>query len=515
MTIFYKSQFLGMDLIPKTAMDLWQLEISLQWTNVERAPAPVLENIRIPIPQTGPSQVVKSTEIKPADSVKIIESPAGTLMQLPRNWTKEKGEFSLSSTIQLFGHEDMSENVKDEKLTKEERKRYKNLSDIQGELREKLQELSDSLVFPSDEKMTKLKKIFFYMSDEMILQPHIDSLSDTLTLLSGSYLGQARLLAALARLNDIPARIAFGVQILKPSSNKTNRYTRVFYAEVFMNGNWVPINPDQKKFGSLNSDFIVLHQDTEEHLEVFNNRDILAIFVEPLKFGTFKSDEYINQLSKDSPIWSTLSLHRFPLSIQSIFFGILLIPFGTIILSFARVLIGVNTFGIFTPILLTLFFLETSFAFGFTFFMLVVLLGLTQRFILDRFYILAVPRLSILLTFVILMYVGFAIVVDSYGLLSISNRTLNYFPIVIITVFIERFSIYFIEEGARNTLKTTFGTFLVAALCYLLLSITWLKVMLFNNPELILFAIGMNLTIGNYKGYRLLELTRFSGLRKL
>ena len=150
----------------------------------------------------------------------------------------------------------------------------------------------------------------------------------------------------------------------------------------------------------------------------------------------------------------------------------------------------------------------------FSFLFLVVIVGLMQRALLDKFYLLAVPRLSILLAVVILLYILFAIAADSFGILAVNNKTLNYFPIVIITVFIERFSIYYIEEGASNTLKTSLGTFVVAALCYYLLAFKWLKVFLFNNPEMLLLAVGLNLMIGSYRGYRLFELFRFAQLKE-
>lgn len=517
-TLFYKSQYLNMSLIPREAMNLWQIEISFNWRAVSQTPNPLADNYLLPIPQSTPSQIVKSITTSPkSNDVHILEHSGGALLKLTPEEAKKKKEFALSAQLQLFGHTDLTQSKLTGELDSFEKQKYLDLSDLDEETSKKLNELSTSLIFNTDSVIEKLHKMFFYMSDEVIIQPDVDSLLEVLNLSSGSQLGQARLLMSLARLNKIPARLVFGIQIDENStqSNKKNyKYVRVFYSEVFINGRWAPINPNTKAFGTLEKNFIVIHRDCEGLLNTLNNKDILSIYVEPIKFTNFDSKDYVKKLTSDNPFWSFLSLHRFPLSIQAIFFGILLIPFGTVILSLARVMIGVNTFGIFTPILLTLFFLETSFIFGFSFFFIVVIFGFLQRYILDKFYLLAVPRLSILLTFVIILYIGFALMVDYLGILSVGNRTLNYFPIVIITVFIERFSIYYIEEGPRNTIKTALGTLLVASLCYLLLSITWLKVMLFNNPELLLFSIGLNILIGSYTGYRLTEYFRFSGLKK-
>lgn len=194
------------------------------------------------------------------------------------------------------------------------------------------------------------------------------------------------------------------------------------------------------------------------------------------------------------------------------FTTILLIPVGTLVLSLARNIIGIPTFGIFTPILLTLFFKETSLGFGTFFFFIVVLIGIGERYVLDKFYLLAVPRLSILLTLIIIFMIGYAVL--SADITTISQKHLAFFPIVIVTSNIERLSIMMTEEGLINTLKTLAGTLLIALLGYSLYSITALEMFMFTNPELLLTIIGLLILIGKYKGYRLSEFIRFRDLVK-
>lgn len=515
----YKHYVLDMSIIPKTVSNVWRLEISNKTDNLDVLSEETLRKVRIPIAKNTISQNVQHIEIKPKSFLKSLNKNLDAIDTIKIKRKKSKNsKIQVNMDIRLVGYDylidDPDEVPLRKKLRAKEVLKYTSLPQIETSSLNDLKQIASSIVFETDDDLTKLEKFFFYVSDEFILQPGNDSLVDAITLKNGSYLGQARFISALAKVYMIPARISFGIQIIKQYGKKTHKYNRVFYTEAFVNGQWLPINPHQKKFGSIGDDFIVLHQDSEGYADIFNNRDFLSIYVEPLVYENFKTNLYLNELKSQHPFWSSISLHKFSLSIQSIFFGILLIPFGTVVLSFLRVLVGINTFGIFTPILLSLFFLETSLAFGLIFFFTVVIIGLMQRVLLDRFYILAVPRLSILLTIVILLYVGFAIFAESYGLLSVNNNTLNYFPIVIITVFIERFSIYFIEEGAYNTIKTTIGTFTVSLLCYFLLSITLLKELIFNNPELIILAIGTNLLIGNYKGYRLLEFFRFYQIGK-
>ena len=89
------------------------------------------------------------------------------------------------------------------------------------------------------------------------------------------------------------------------------------------------------------------------------------------------------------------------------------------------------------------------------------------------------------------------------------TTSLNYLPIVIITGFIERFSIHFIEEVAVNTFKALIGTIIISMSCYVIFQLFYLKRLLFNNPELLLVVIALNILIGSYKGFRFSEVLRF------
>ena len=91
---------------------------------------------------------------------------------------------------------------------------------------------------------------------------------------------------------------------------------------------------------------------------------------------------------------------------------------------------------------------------------------------------------------------------------------LSYFPVVIFTILIERFSIDFIEEGAWNTFIKLGGTIIISISCYFVLTFKALQQIMFTNPELLLWTIALNLMIGNYKGYRISEFFRFRDLKE-
>lgn len=513
--MLYKNQKLNLPVIPREASDFWQVEIKANHKNLTKAITAVPREIVVPVPTSTSSQTINSIEFNPERSISLLqETEGGPVLFLTSDEIKNNEQTLITAQIQLYELNTNLQTLKNEPLDDFEIGKYKELTSYSPNVVSTVTKLANTLSFDSDSDLIRLQKYFFYVSDEIVLQPGLDSIEDTLNLNSGSLLGQAKLMTALTRVSGIPARVAFGIQILEPQANRKSKYSRVFYTEAYINKKWVPISPHYKLFGQTNKNMIVIHRDSEKYMDLFNDRSMLSIMIEPLKFMTFTSENLMKKLKAQSPLWSYFSLHRFSLSVQTIFLGILLIPFGTVILSFSRVFLGINTFGIFTPILLTLFFLETSFLFAFSLFFVVTLLGFAQRFLLDRFHILAVPRLSILLTMTIIVYTLYVIFADSIGFLSSSHQTATYFPIVIISILIERLSVYYIEEGFANTLKTALGTLFVSALCYALLSVYWLKALIFNNPELLLLSIGLNILIGSYKGYRLSEYFRFNGLKK-
>jgi hypothetical protein len=506
----YKRYQLEIPLVPKKASNSWNIEFMIDETAQAVLKDKPFNDFVFPIPETSPNQLVEEVRVdgKSLNQINLYQADKDFI-----SWSA-----STASPYRIISYQmtplSLTEELRSPQVSlgPQEKEKYLDLGHFTENDILLLKKLEETLTFENDPVKTKIEKYFFYLADEIVLNPKSHKISDLINLSSGSYLAQAKTLMGLARLQKVPARIIFGVKFLDSEQEESIRYARTLLTEVYLNGRWLPYLPEERLNGELNSKNLILCRQCGEYADQLNNSRIYSLIVKPVKYDPLTSEEQLVHLTKISPFWAQFSLHRLPLSVQAILLGIILVPFGTIVISFARVILGVETFGIFMPILITLFFIETSFLFGFLFFSVVVLLGLLQRNFLDSFYILAVPRLSILLSFTIIIYLLFAIASVKLDILSISQKSLSYFPIVIITVFIEKLSLSFQEEGATNTLKTALGTVLVSVLCYLLLDFDWLKIFLFNNPEMILFSIGMNILIGSYTGFRLLEILRFRAI---
>jgi len=122
------------------------------------------------------------------------------------------------------------------------------------------------------------------------------------------------------------------------------------------------------------------------------------------------------------------------------------------------------------------------------------------------------PRLSVVLTFVVVMIA--AISLFSHKLGFENGLSVALFPMVILTMTIERLSITWEERGANHALKVAIGTLFAGSLAYLLMKIPPLVYFVFTFPAVLLILVGFMLAMGRYRGYRLTELVRFKALLK-
>lgn len=94
-----------------------------------------------------------------------------------------------------------------------------------------------------------------------------------------------------------------------------------------------------------------------------------------------------------------------------------------------------------------------------------------------------------------------------------SRMSVAFFPIVILSWTIERMSILWEEEGAKEVMIQGGGSMLIAVLVYLAMQNGYIAHLCFNFPEINLIAIALMMLMGRYAGYRLFELYRFRDFR--
>lgn len=210
---------------------------------------------------------------------------------------------------------------------------------------------------------------------------------------------------------------------------------------------------------------------------------------------------------------SDFSLFSLPIQTQAVYAVLLMIPLGALVVVLLRNVVGIATFGTFMPVLVALSFRETQVLAGVILFSLVVALGLLIRFFMENLRLLLVPRLASVLIVVVILMALISIVSHQLGLDM--GLSVGLFPMVILTMTIERMSIVWEERGPGEAIQQGVGSLIVAAICFGVMEVDVLKHLFFVFPELLLWVLVGCLLVGRYSGYRLLELVRFKSLAAL
>ncbi|QIQ21287.1 UUP1 family membrane protein [Zophobihabitans entericus] len=273
-------------------------------------------------------------------------------------------------------------------------------------------------------------------------------------------------------------------------------------------GEWFYFNPTSGAMG-LPEDAIVWWVGNEDVLTVDNGvRARVTFSMEQSELTAIS----LAKVAQEGNSLMEYSFYSLPISTQWAYQVMLMIPFGVLIILVLRNIVGVNTLGTFTPVLIALAFRETGLVFGLVFFSLIVSAGLSLRSYLEHLKLQMLPRLSVVLTFVVMLIIFAGLFSHKLGFDR--GLSISLFPMVILTMTIERLSITWEERGASFALKVAIGTLITASIAYLVMDIRALKYFVFTFPAIMLLFIAFMLAMGRYRGYRLLELTRFKAMLK-
>jgi hypothetical protein len=205
-------------------------------------------------------------------------------------------------------------------------------------------------------------------------------------------------------------------------------------------------------------------------------------------------------------------LYRLPVATQSALRVLLLMPLGALVVAVIRNIVGITTFGTFMPVLISLALRQVALAPGLMLVAAVLLLGILGRLVLERMHLLLVPRLGVLLCSVVLAVTCFALLGRGVEVRELSVGTL--FPMVILTMLVERFSVTLAEEGLRPALVRAGWSVVAAVAIYPIFHSQIAEHLMFGFPELVIVVMGVLIWIGGYTGYRISDLIRFRAFAK-
>ncbi len=484
-SIYYKVEYWGFSFKPKQNTNLWSVEAHISFI-----PTGTPIKIRLTTPRSNDAfKILEENIIAP--KYKIKRNKSGSLLTLTAPAQTE--EQNLYYKIMLFDNVDTRGKTKasapnypkqplfDQQRLAAAKQIIKLAQTMNGD------DVSQIIRLLNQEPLSPAVQA--YLPVKITQQQKVEIIQDLL---------------ALKGINSRPAR-GFKLEESKKA------LTPDLMLEAYIDGLWKLYNIQTGKKG-LPDNFVLFQRGGKSLIDVIGGEDSV------IKFSVLKSvTSSMNLAGKraklaGSPLLFDYSIYNLPLAQQNTLKWLSIFPLSILLIVLMRNVVGVQTMGTFTPMLLSMAMVKTGFGPGMICFGLIILLGLIIRFLMSRFNLLLVPRISAVVIFVILIIQGFTIL--GYRMDFNIAQSAVFFPIIIMAWIIERASITWEEDGAKNAGKEILSSIIVAIIIYFVIRNEYIRHIMFAFNELNIVILIIVMLLGTYTGYRLLELKRFSPLVK-
>ena len=358
----------------------------------------------------------------------------------------------------------------------------------------------------SDESVLgNLKSMYNYVTYD-IEGAEFKGYTDALTALrlgQASCNGKSRLFVALARMNNLPARLIGGL-IMNQGSKKTSHQ----WLEILIQERWVPFDPTNGYFAEIPSHYLTLYKGDEALFS--HTRNINFDYLFDINLTRTPAPQVDAIVSRTEPAsWLTALFLKLELDLE-IVGTFLLLPVAALVVTVCRNVVGLNSFGVFLPMLIGAACRHTGLIVGLTGFILIVGVASVIRRATENLKLLQIPRLSALITIVTALIIFFIWLANDQLRLGVTALVL--FPVIILSFTAERMSNVMENTTPADGLKLILSTFLIIFLCYLVLSSKLLEAILFSFPEILLIVLAVQVSIGRWSGLRVSEFIRFKRL---
>ncbi|MBF0432859.1 MAG: hypothetical protein HQK83_16360 [Fibrobacteria bacterium] len=354
--------------------------------------------------------------------------------------------------------------------------------------------------------VTIVRQAYLYVADSIQNAGFSSRTSALLALQLGeaSCNGKSRLMVALLRHAGIPARLVGG--LIMESGSKTTTHQ---WLEARLGGNWVPFCPLNHHYAEIPDRYLTLYYGDEAMFTRTANINFTYRY-EMKKKMTARTQQanrggvsWLNVLN----LWEMFRQAGIPLDLLKV---LLMIPLGAVVIIIFRNVIGIHTYGTFLPVLIATSYRETGLFWGHFIFVAVIITGFAVRFLLERFRLLHSPKLTIILVSVIVALLFITVI----GILT-GNKNLfaaSMFPLAIMAITIERFSIVAESDGFKKAFIIFLWTLAVVTFCYISMLSVLLQSVIMAFPETLLLIIAVSIYLGSWNNLRLSEFIRFRKL---
>ncbi|MEJ2719425.1 MAG: UUP1 family membrane protein, partial [Deltaproteobacteria bacterium] len=319
-----------------------------------------------------------------------------------------------------------------------------------------------------------------------------------------------RVSLAVRLLNQagVPARMVRGIPVMESARDVQRAIPLIYWFEFYHDKQWTSFDPYRGR-SPVPGDWLPWWRGPRDLVKMEGGNGLKVTFTVSSRVEeAITAAVQRGQISQ--PFLLKFSLFSLPINTQAIYRILLLVPVGALILVLLRNVVGIKTFGTFMPVLIALSFRETGLVKGIFLFTLLVALGLAIRFYLERLKLLAVPRLAAVLIVVVGLMAMLSVLSRHLG--SHTGISIALFPMVILTMTIERMSVVWEERGPAEAITSGFGSILTATIAFIVMNIDYVGHMIFVFPELLFVLLGAAILLGRYTGYRLTDWYRFRAL---
>lgn len=252
---------------------------------------------------------------------------------------------------------------------------------------------------------------------------------------------------------------------------------------------------------------------------------------------SLSEDEFINSLKERGSVYQIVdskSGKLLPWNFMSYFVNalvnngipdntialLLLLPVIATVVAVMRQVVGITTFGIYTPTIMTLSFLIIGIQAGLLTLLVAILVGIAAKPLLKKARMLFIPKMAIVLTIVTLALFLILISANYFGFFNAQFLSIAIFPMLILSTLVEKFITARTENGLSSAAVLMFETLIVAIVAYFIaggeidlgftvIKLEFVKRMMLTYPELVFLLIFADVLLGKWTGLRVLERIRF------
>ena len=306
-------------------------------------------------------------------------------------------------------------------------------------------------------------------------------------------------MVALCRAARIPARLVKGLVLRESAAAALH-----FWVEVYQSGRWQPFDPAFGYREVLPPNYLPFVKGVREAV------GFSATSNYGVEYSIVNADPLLDLPESTHGDWrEVLDLTRLPLDTRIMLAALMLLPFGALLTAVFNEVIGIRSFGVFTPTLLALSLVYVPWQSAAVVLAVVLLLGVGGRAVIPG-QLSRVPRLSLVLTLVALG-IGVSASLMEYFDIAMGGQ-LVLLPIVILASMVDRFYSLLDDKGLHTAIFRLAWTLLLAVLCIPIIRYEELGHALIRYPELHLVTLAVILALTLYKRKRLSQLPGFSWL---